>query len=260
MAWSEPIALSHDRRLFADPELWNTYIKDNLSYLYDHHAADDGVHGLGVGVYPLGLAQFPGGHIEWFTSATITTEGTHLGGGTLWFSATWEFTKPFASNPIVLMDIERVTGNPATGCYQRVGGVTRDGVELRGFTLEKDVQVRFWGLAIGRQTDAEGGLTNQLAWTAPKTAATGDKWTYADWLSQICDDPNFIKRNHLDLSNQVHGLAPGIHVLGHEAAGHHIEAQRWPAGDVGTQQTAQTADVTFTFLKPFAAAPVVVTS
>ncbi len=259
MAYTEPPSMSAGARSFADPALWNTYIKGNLTELYDNHVAlNTGIHGLPAGIAPVGLNQGAGYHIETFISEEFMHPGHNKEGNWEWAGVNFPFVVPFRTNPVVFMGLYCATMGKDYPSL-RVGGVSPTGVELR-LVMANARLIRVTGLAIGVQPDVGAGETNQIAWDVPKTWLDGEHFTYADYNRFVKNDPNWLKRNHYDLSNQVHGLVKSIYVLGANGAGKRMDIQRYPLGDKDTQETAVTINHAFTFATAFAANPVCCTA
>ncbi len=260
MPWSEPSRLTRASRTLGDPAYWNSQLKGNYTYLYDHAAASSAVHGLPAGLYPVGLAQGPGYHVEVTRFNGVRTTLLDRDAGITGAGVQWAFARPFRRNPVVFMGVGNGNTEPWRNweVARRVAGVTPAGCELRVRTAG-NTYCDLFGLAIGLEPDIGGAVTNQLAWRQP--VSFGDGLLPYELLNlHAVIIAQWLKRNGLDLSNQIHGLAPSIYPLGTLAARLHLEALRYPPGDVGTQGHGSSIIYSQAFAQAYASTPVVVTA
>jgi hypothetical protein len=237
MAWTEPTRFTAAARTYNDVDYWNAYLKGNLTEIQAHAVADAATHGLGAGIYPVGLAQGYGYHIETFTASGETGAEGGDGWGPHIMRRDWKFTKAFKSNPIVFMGVECNPDGTGANYHiptRRVAGVTPQGCELIIRIYNPATRATMWGLAIGLEPDADAAPPQLIAWRQPRTFAAG-YLTYEAVNTHGFVIPQWLYRNHLNGVRGAHGMPPDCFPLGHASALQHMEAQRYPAGDVGTQ-------------------------
>ena len=229
---------------------WNTYIKANLTALYEHQAETSAIHGLAAGVNPIGCATDDGVMIQG-TAIEATTGGT---GGVRWTYNTWTFAKPYTVNPKVFMDCITSGGENRGWC--RVTSVDLTGCVLAWGTVNSGVTGQVQGIACGYTDQSD---SSPYAWYAPRTWADGELLPYSAWNSEVRDDVNYLRHRHMLLDNHVHGLGPKVYVLGGQASGKQLDFQRYPLGDKDTQTESRVeCNHSFAFTRAFSSEPAVV--
>jgi hypothetical protein len=221
---------------------WNTYIKGNLTFIYDHTVATSAVHGLPSGVYPIGCENGVGLFIQ---TAQLTNCELPANAGRKYYTYSWTFPVAFTATPKCFVEAVVASfaiSNPQIpNIVKHITALSATGASI-GFNHEDHYHADVYACAIGPITIAAKTV---YAWHTPRTWTDDEKIPYSWWNDEVRDDVCYIKQRHVDMPHLVHGIGSGAYPAGCATDGYQMDCQ-------------SVSGTTKTFTRAFSAKPAVV--